>query len=253
SAVVGVVDTGVDYTHPDLAGNVWSAPAAFSVTIEGSTINCPAGSHGFNAIRLTCDPLDDNNHGSHVSGTIGAAGNNAIGVAGVNWRAQIIGLKFLDASGSGSTADAVNAIEFAIQVKSRFAGTATPVNIRVLSNSWGGAGFSQSLLDEINKANANDMLFVAAAGNNSSNDDTTGFYPAAYSTQAPNVVAVAATDVGDALANFSNYGAATVQLGAPGVNIYSTVRGGGYSSLSGTSMATPHVTGAALLALSVCP
>jgi subtilisin family serine protease len=253
SPVIGVVDTGIDYTHPDLAENVWSAPAAFSVTIAGSTVNCPAGSHGFNALTLSCDPRDDNNHGTHVSGTIGATGNNSLGVVGVNWRARIMGLKFLRANGFGPTDAAINAIEFAIQVKARFAGTATPVDVRVLSNSWSGSGFEQSLLDEINRANANDILFVAAAGNDSENNDQSPSYPANFSTIAPNVIAVAATDSGDSLAGFSNYGAATVQLGAPGVGIWSTIRNGQYASFHGTSMATPHVAGAALLALSACP
>jgi serine protease len=247
SNVVGVVDTGIDYTHPDLAANVWSAPFAFSVTIAGQTINCVAGTHGFNAITNTCDPKDDNNHGTHVSGTIGAVGNNALGVVGVNWTASIMGVKFLDKNGSGSTSNAINAIEFAIQAKANFGAGA---NVRVLSNSWGGGGFSQALLDEINAANAKDMLFVAAAGNNGTNNDTTPFYPAVY--DAPNVVAVAATDNSDARASWSNYGAATVDLGAPGVNVLSTIIGGAYDYFSGTSMATPHVSGAAALVLSKC-
>ena len=136
-----VVDSGIDYTHPDLAANVWSAPASFTVNIGGRSITCPAGTHGFNAILKTCDPMDDNGHGTHVSGTIGAVGNNNLGVIGVNWTTQIMGSKFLSAAGSGTTADAINAIEFAVQAKAAFAGTGTPVNIRVLSNSWGGSGF----------------------------------------------------------------------------------------------------------------
>jgi len=249
SIVVGVVDTGVDYNHPDLAANIWSAPAAFSVTIGGQTINCPAGSHGFNAVNNTCNPLDDNNHGTHVSGTIGARGANATGVVGVNWTSSIMGLKFLNAQGSGSTADAIDAIEFAIQAKQRFAGTGG-ANVRVLSNSWGGGGFSQALLDQINKANNNDMLFVAAAGNNGSDNDGAPNYPSNYN--APNVVAVAATDNRDAKSSFSNFGATTVDLGAPGTGILSTVRNGGYAFFNGTSMATPHVSGAAALVLSKC-
>lgn len=244
--VVAVVDTGIDYTHPDLAANVWSAPYAFTVNIGGRSLTCPAGSHGFNAVAFTCDPMDDNNHGTHVSGTIGAQGNNGSGVAGVNWTASIMGTKFLNSSGSGTTADAVNAIEFAIQAKQIFGAAA---NVRVLSNSWGGGGYSQALLDEINRANAADMLFVAAAGNNGRNNDASPSYPASYG--AANVIAVAATDNRDGLASFSNYGATSVDLGAPGVNILSTVRGG-YAWYSGTSMATPHVSGAAALVLSAC-
>jgi subtilisin family serine protease len=245
--VVAVVDTGIDYTHPDLQANAWSAPAAFSVTIGGRTITCGAGTHGFNAIKRTCDPMDDNNHGTHVSGTIGAAGNNARGVVGVNWVASVMGAKFLDANGSGTIADAINAIEFAIQAKKALG---VGANVRVLSNSWGGGGFSQSLLNEINKANASDMLFVAAAGNAGSNNDAVASYPSNYN--APNVVAVAATDNADRLASFSNYGATTVELGAPGVYIASTIRNNSYAYYSGTSMATPHVSGSAALILSAC-
>jgi subtilisin family serine protease len=247
--VVAVVDTGIDYTHPDLAANMWSAPSAFTVTIGGVPITCGAGTHGFNAITRTCDPKDDNDHGTHVAGTIGASGNNGAGVAGVNWTASIMALKFLDSTGSGSVADAVNAIDFAIQARNAFAAT-KGANVRILSNSWGGAGSSQALLDAINRANANDMLFVAAAGNSAANNDTASFYPAGYS--APNLIAVAATDNTDHLASFSNYGAASVNIAAPGVFILSTTIGNTYKYFSGTSMATPHVAGAAALVLSKC-
>jgi uncharacterized repeat protein (TIGR01451 family) len=247
--VVAVIDTGVDYTHPDLVGNVWSAPTAFSVRIAGVTVTCPAGSHGFNAITGTCNPMDDNNHGTHVAGTIGAAGNSGAGVAGVNWAASIMGLKFLDSTGSGTTSAAISAIDFAVQAKAVFATTAA-ANVRVLSASWGGGGFSQALLDAINRANGSGMLFVAAAGNSAANNDGGAFYPANYS--APNVIAVAATTNTDTLASFSNYGSRTVHLGAPGLTILSTIRGGQYAYYSGTSMATPHVSGAAALVLARC-
>jgi hypothetical protein len=249
SVVVGVVDTGVDYNHPDLAANVWSAPAAFSVTIGSQTITCPAGSHGFNAINNTCNPMDDNNHGTHVSGTIGAV-DNGFGIVGVNFRTSIMGLKFLPAAGPGFTSDAIKAIEFAIQAKAAFAGSGG-ANVRILSNSWGGSGFSQALLDEINRAANEDMLFVASAGNSAQNADVVPSYPAAYT--AANILSVAATDRRDQLASFSNYGATSVDLGAPGVSIYSTVRNNGYSYFNGTSMAAPHVSGVAALVLAQCP
>jgi serine protease len=247
--VVGVVDTGVNYNHPDLAANIWSAPAQFTVTIGGTNTTCAAGTKGFRSINgvKSCDPNDDHSHGSHVSGTIGAVGNNGLGVAGVNWTARIMGLKFLNSAGSGTTADAVNVIEFAIQTKAIFGALA---NVRILSNSWGGGGFNQTLYNEIVKANQNAMLFVAAAGNNGTNNDASPFYPAGYNVD--NVVTVAATDNRDAKAGFSNYGLTSVDLGAPGVNVLSTVLGTSYSYFSGTSMATPHVSGAAALVLSEC-
>ncbi len=232
--VVGVVDTGVDYNHPDLAANVWNNP--------GGIGDCAQSTHGYNAINSTCDPMDDNHHGTHVAGTIGAAGNNGAGVVGVNWNTSIMGLKFLDSSGSGYTLDAIDAIHFAVRAK--LAG----VNVRAINNSWGGGGFSQALLDEINLAGANDILFVAASGNSTANVDVRPSYPCSYS--ASNVVCVAATTQSDGIAYFSSYGANSVHLGAPGTNIASTFPGGGYAYLDGTSMATPHVTGAAALILS---
>jgi len=250
--VVGVIDTGIDYNHSDLVANIWSAPSAFTVTVGGLVITCPAGSHGFNAILNTCDPMDDNNHGTHVAGTIGAAGNNGVGVAGVNWTASMMALKFLSAGGGGFTSDAIKAIDFAIQTKAVFGAAA---DVRVLSNSWGGGGFSQALLDAINRANSANMLFVAAAGNGGfdgigDDNDFNPHYPSSYT--APNVVAVASTTSGDQRSSFSNYGAVSVDLGAPGSEILSTIRNNSYDYFYGTSMATPHVSGAAQLLLSQC-
>ena len=247
--VVGIVDTGIDYNHPDLRANMWSAPAAFTVRIGGRTLRCEAGTHGFDAITNTCDPMDDQNHGTHVAGTIGAVGNNGTGVVGVNQTASMMGLKFLNASGRGTVEDAINAIEFAIQAKAAFAETGG-ANVRVLNNSWGGDGFSQALLDAINRANQSDMLFVAAAGNDSIDNDLKPHYPSNY--DAPNLISVAATNRRDERAWFSNYGRESVHLGAPGEGVLSTTIGNTYQSFNGTSMATPHVAGAAALVLSNC-
>ena len=251
--VVAVVDTGVDSTHPDLAANMWSAPAPFTVNIGGQTIRCEAGTHGFDAITKTCNPRDEYNHGTHVAGIIGATGNNGTGGAGINWTASIMDIKFFDATGSATLSDALDAIEFTIQAKQTLGPAA---NVRVLNASWGWNGEpSQALLDQINRAGESDMLFVAGAGNGGpdyvgDSNDVSPFYPASY--DAPNVVAVAATDNNDALASFSNYSATKVHLGAPGVLVFSTVMGGGYDHWSGTSMAAPHVSGAAALVLSRC-
>ena len=235
SFVVAVIDTGVDYNHPDLAANLWHNPAETpgdGIDNDGNGIIDDY--YGANFVNNTGNPFDDNGHGSHVSGTIGAVGNNALGVAGVNWNVKIMALKFLNASGSGSTSGAIAALNYAVAH-----------GVKVSNNSWGGGGFSTALSNAISNARSAGHIFVAAAGNNGSNNDTTANYPSNYNFD--NVVAVAATDSADGRASFSNYGASTVDLGAPGVGILSTTPNNTYSSYSGTSMATPHVTGAIAL------
>ena len=236
SVIVAVIDTGVDYGHPDLAANMWSNPGEIPANgIDDDGNGFIDDVHGWDFANNDSDPMDDEGHGTHCAGTIGAVGNNGIGVAGVCWNVKLMALKFLDASGSGAVTDAIDAIAYATQM-----------GAKVLSNSWGGGGYSQALKDAIAAADGAGALFVAAAGNDYGNDnDANGFYPASYDNS--NVIAVAATTDGDGLAAFSNIGAVSVDLGAPGQSIYSTVPDGGYGTKSGTSMATPHVAGACAL------
>lgn len=246
AVVVAVIDTGIDYNHPDLQANVWSNPGE----IPGNGIDDDHDGyvddvHGINVTNHTGNPMDDNGHGTHVSGTIGAAGNNAVGVAGINWHVNIMGLKFLNAHGSGSVSGAIEAINYMLAMKQR------GINVRVSSNSWGGGGYSQALYEAISRANDAGILFVAAAGNDSNDNDATPSYPASF--ELPNVVSVAALDQSQNLAWFSNYGAASVDIAAPGVGILSTTPNNTYSSYSGTSMATPHVSGALALLLAAEP
>lgn len=228
SVVVAVIDTGVDYTHPDLRDNILR--------------NSEGGPFGYDFINEDPDPMDDAGHGTHVAGTIGARGNNGAGITGVCQNVRIMPLKFLDVRGGGSVSDAIECIDFAIDN-----------GAHVMSNSWGGGGYSELLREAIQRARKAGILFVAASGNDASDNDDEPTYPASYRSECDNVLSVAASDDSDALAGFSNFGRATVDLAAPGTAIRSTLPGGAYGLLSGTSMAAPHVSGVAALILSQYP
>jgi len=245
--VVAVLDSGVDYSHPDLANNIWSRPPII-LPYEDSdlTANSPVDDvHGFNVLEDTGDPMDDNGHGTHCAGIIGAEGNNGIGIAGVNWNVKIMPLKFTDSEGTGTTKDAIEAINYVINRKR------AGVNVRIISASWGSTERSRALEDVIRKAYEEGILFVAAAGNSSSDNDKTPHYPSGYNVG--NVIAVAALNRQDELASFSNYGAKSVHIGAPGVEILSTWLNHSFEEKKGTSMATPFVAGVAALILAENP
>jgi len=239
--VVTVIDTGVDYTHLDLAANMFqNIPDCNTNGIDDDGNGYIDDCYGYDFVNNDPNPMDDNNHGTHVSGTIGAIGNNAAGVVGVNLNVKIMACKFLNSGGSGSTAGAISCMDYVKTMKQTM-----NVPIIATSNSWGGGGFSQGLYDAIEAHRQAGILFIAAAGNSNSNNDVGGFYPANYYLS--NVISVAATTRTDAKAGFSSYGRHTVHLGAPGDQILSTTIGNTYSTFSGTSMATPHVTGVAAL------
>ena len=235
SVLVGVIDTGFNYTHPDLAANAWTN----ANEIAGNGVDDDGNGYiddtrGWDFVNDDNDPADDHGHGTHCSGTLGAVGNNGTGVVGVNWLVSIVGLKFLNASGSGTNSDATEAIAYA-----------TSIGVALTSNSWGGGGYDALMEAAIEEANAAGILFVAAAGNETNNNDSNPSYPAGF--ESDNVISVAAITRTGGLASFSNYGATTVDLGAPGQDILSTSLGTSYATLSGTSMATPHVSGACAL------
>lgn len=242
--VVAVLDSGVDYTHKDLAENIWTRPDSLPAYSDDElgTIN---DLHGFNAVDNQADPMDDNGHGTHCAGIIGAEGDNDEGIAGINWHVEIMPLKFMGRGGFGTTKDAIEAINYAVERKK------DGVNIRVINASWGSTQNSKALEDAIRAAGESGILFVAAAGNDGSSNDKRPHYPSNYNL--PNVISVAATDKTDNLTSFSNFGVKTVHIAAPGRDILSTWLNDSYREASGTSMAAPQVAGVAALILSLEP
>jgi subtilisin family serine protease len=242
--VVAVLDSGVDYTHEDLAPNMWTRPANLA-PYHDDELGTVDDTNGFNAVDNSSDPMDENGHGTHCAGIIGAEGSNDIGISGVNWKVQIMPLKFMNAGGFGTTKDAIEAVNYVIDRKK------AGVNVRIISASWGSTQKSRALEEVIRKAYENDILFVAASGNANTNNDRTPHFPSSYNV--PNVISVAALDRNDRLAKFSNYGVKSVAIAAPGVDILSTWLGNEYEEKSGTSMATPVVAGVAALIVAENP
>ncbi len=270
--VVAVIDTGIDINHQDLAANIWTNPSPGSVTGIQGDIN------GYNFFADNGTVWNDNDaesHATHVAGIIGARGNNSIGVAGLNWNVKLMSLKFLEPTlqgDLGSMGDAIRACGYAAEMRRLWetTGHTKGANVRIINASFGGDRFSHSFLDAINELNNREILFVAAAGNfgdahQELNNDKVPFFPANY--DAPNVIAVGATDQNDQLGNFSHFGPTTVALGAPGVSVLSTTppcvrvnvacapdfpdpftsTEDTYTNFNGTSMAAPHVSGGAAL------
>ncbi len=250
SVVVASIDTGIDYTHPDLAPNMWRNP----LEIPGNGIDDDGDGYvddvyGIDTVNHDSNPFDDQGHGTHTSGTVAAAGNNNLGVVGVNWNAKLLACKFLDASGSGTDAGAIECFDYITSLRAR------GENIRVSTNSWGSSRSSEpvslALKAAIDAAGDLGIINIFGAGNDGTDNDVSPFDPASYDS--PSIVSVASSGTTDRKSFFSNFGATSVDLAAPGEDILSTYSGGGYQYLSGTSMATPHVAGVAALLVKLDP
>ncbi len=250
SVYVGIIDEGIQPTHPDLSGQVWTNPNDPVNGVDNDGNGYVDDSNGWDFANNDRTIYDggsrgsSDDHGTHVAGTIGGKANNGTGVVGVSWNVTLISAKFLGRNG-GTTASAIKAVDYLTNLKNR------GLNVVASNNSWGGGGYSQALFDAISRANNAGIMFIAAAGNSGTNNDTSPSYPANYNL--PNVISVAAIDRTGGLASFSQYGATTVDIGAPGVGVISTTAFNAYSSYNGTSMATPHVTGAIALYASTHP
>jgi serine protease len=234
--IIAVIDTGIDMNHPDLVGNLWLN----GYEIPGNGIDDDGSGivddiHGADFTNNTGNPYDTDGHGTHVAGIIGAVGNNGTGTSGVVWRTRIMPLKFMNADG-GFTSNAVRAMNYAIDR-----------GAKIINNSWGGGNYDPTLATAIRRAQSSGTIVVSSAGNQGANVDTSPFYPASYSTLSDNAVSVAATDGNGNIASYSNFGASTVTIAAPGSNILSTLPNSRYGQMSGTSMAAPVISGALAL------
>lgn len=244
AVIVADIDTGVDYNHQDLAANMWHNPGETPNNgIDDDGNGYVDDYYGYDFINNDSNPTDDDGHGTHTTGTIGAVGNNSTGVVGVNWNVKLMALKTHDGSGNSTAATVMTAFNYVTMMKNR------GINIRVTSSSWGGApeaaSYDQALKDAIDAAGNAGVLNVFAAGNDGRNNDSTPFYPASYNS--PSIIAVASSDSNDARSGFSNWGLVSVDVAAPGSSILSTFPNNTYGTISGTSMATPHVAGSAAL------
>jgi subtilisin family serine protease len=236
--LVAILDTGADYNHPDLNANIWTNPGEVAGDgIDNDSNGVIDDVRGYNAFANNGNPMDGHSHGTHVAGTIGAVGNNGIGVVGVNWEARMMPVKIFSDAGSTTTDAIIRGINYA-----------TRMGARVTSNSWGGGPANQAIKDAFGTSPA---MHLIASGNNGRNNDLTPTYPAGYDLD--NIISVGSSTKAERMSSFSNYGATSVDLVAPGSDIYSTTPNGRYGSMSGTSMATPHVSGAVALLLSEEP
>lgn len=242
NVVVAVIDTGVNYTHSDLAANMWkNAREANGVAgVDDDGNGFVDDIYGYDFVNRDGDPKDDQSHGSHVSGTIGGVGNDGTGIVGVNWKVSLMAIKFLGRDGSGTVEGAVEAIDYAVKM-----------GAHVINASWGGPENSQLLANAIARAGEKNVTFVAAAGNSGKDNDVVPHFPSNHESN--NIIAVAALNNTGRKPFFSNWGARKVHIAAPGEGVYSSIHTQDYDVASGTSMATPHVVGAIALLLAKEP